>query len=77
MDMEAEERGLSATTKASAKLRENDGIIRILWSGAPMRHCRPGRRKSRRMAARSASFRFLRSATGWHRARSSSLRIQR
>ena len=29
-----------------------------------IRRCRPGGRKSRRMAARSASFRFLRSATG-------------
>src|SRR5580693_2223838 len=37
-----------------------------------MRRCRPGGRKSRRMAARSASFRFLRSATGWRRVRSSS-----
>ena len=30
------------------------------------------RQESRRMAARSASFRFLRSATGWRRVRSSS-----
>ena len=38
---------------------------RMNWSGAPMCRYRQGSRKSRRMAARSASFRFRRSATGW------------
>src|SRR5208282_604348 len=37
-----------------------------------MCRCRPGDRKFRRMGARSASFRFLLSATEWCRARSSS-----
>ena len=37
----------------------------------PMYRCGLGGRKSRRMGARSAFFRFLRSATGWCKVRSS------